>query len=222
MEMTSKGSTCPLQLSSFFQYWPLRRTYQSSAWRGSREVTFSIYFQLWATMHTWSLPWRNEPEGTLLSQPLPNSAGARSSNYSHLSTFIQSHALRRGRKLQATGDQIRKTLWMNEWIPTDNYWYRVIDTLYQVLLRLTVPALGFCWSSLDKVVTVAAEEGILSKSAYIKRSPLSQESMKSTALEKGIFKRKQEGLVAYAPFSGKFHRRHQSLLWPRGLNVSPA
>lgn len=158
----------PLQLSSFFKYWPLRKTYQRSAWRVSREMTFSIYFQLWAT---WSLPERRILEGTLLpSLPpsCPHSAGARCNNYIHLICIHPKPCSKKGEKLQATGNQIRKILW----IATDNYSSKVTDNLYEVLLRLTVPALGFCRSSLDKVVIIVAE-GLLLTSAYTECSLLS-------------------------------------------------
>lgn len=99
----------------------------------------------------------------------PHSAGARCNNYVHLICIHPKPCSKKGEKLQATGNQIRKILW----IATDHYSYKVTDSLYEVLLRLTVPALGFCRSSLDKVVIIAAEEGILLKSAYTECSLLS-------------------------------------------------
>lgn len=51
---------------------------------------------------------------------------------------------------------------------------------------MTVPALRFCGSSLDRVVVIAAEEGILLKSAYTECSVLSQERVKPSPSEKEI------------------------------------
>lgn len=55
----------------------------------------------------------------------PHSAGARCNTYIHLICIHPKPCSKKGEKLQATGNQIRKILW----IATDNYSYKVTDSL---------------------------------------------------------------------------------------------
>lgn len=171
MKITRKGSfyvSTPAFI--ILQILTIKKNLPALCLASKQRNDISIYFQLWAT---WSLPERRILEGTLLPSlcppSCPHSAGARCNNYIHLICIHPKPCSKKGEKLQATGNQIRKILW----IATDNYSYKVTDSLYEVLLRLTVTAWGFCRSSLDKVVIIAAEEGLLLKSAYTECSLLS-------------------------------------------------
>lgn len=86
-----------------------QKTYQSSAWRVSREMTFSIYSQLWATMHTWSLP-RWVLESALLPWPSPQLSRSRMQPLP-LICICPKPCSKKGDKLQATGNQTAKVLW---------------------------------------------------------------------------------------------------------------
>lgn len=55
----------------------------------------------------------------------PHSAGARCNTYIHLICIHPKPCSKKGEKLQATGNQIRKILW----IATDSYSYKVTDSL---------------------------------------------------------------------------------------------
>lgn len=80
--------------------WLTIKTYQSSAWWVSREMTLSIYFQLWATMHAWAVLRRRVLESTPPPLPSPYSAGAGCNNYSHLMCIHPKPCSTKGEKLQ--------------------------------------------------------------------------------------------------------------------------
>lgn len=163
--------------------------------------------------NVWSLLGQGVLEKLSASPALPSFSKSRGATTTHLLCIPPKPCSKKGQKLHATDSQMGKGLWT----PGYNYWYKVITTLYEELLWLTVPALGFCPSSLHKVVITAAEEGILLKSTYIECSLLSQERVNLTPLEKGIlcFRGSRKGSRVHIPFSGQCHKCHQPFLWPR-------
>ena len=134
----------------------IKNTYWSFAWKLTREMTFLLISNC-GPPHTPGPFLEADSWTALLPQTSPHPTGAGEYSYVHLVCIHPKPCSKKGenyRQLDPRSERSYEGL-------RDRYSYKVVDTLYEVLLRLTVPALGFCRSSPDKEVIIAAEEGIL-------------------------------------------------------------
>ena len=138
--------------------------------------------------HTWFLPPRRVLEGSLPPPPSPVQQERRCNNYVHLVCICPKPCSKKG---ESTGNwrPERRGLGNTGGTTTDRRW---LTAFYEGLLRGTVPALGFCWSSPDQVVITAAEEGIRLRTACIECSLLRQE--RNSSWEKKFAWGEREGV----------------------------